>query len=131
MLEAQTVSISIGRSFEEVYEAIWRPETFPTWASGLSRSTMEQQGDRWRAEGPEGAVTIRFTDRNPFGVMDHHVELGGGDEIYMPMRVIPNGDGAEVLLTVFRQPDMSDEKFRTDIEWVKSDLQALKAMLGG
>jgi hypothetical protein len=72
---------------------------------------------------------IRFIDRNAFGVMDHHVDIGGGDEIYMPMRVIPNGEGAEVILTVFRQPDMSDEKFQADIEWVQRDLQALKTLL--
>jgi hypothetical protein len=30
----------------------------------------------------------------------------------MPMRVFPNGEGSEVLLTVFRQPGTTEEKVR-------------------
>ena len=29
----------------------------------------------------------------------------------MPLRVVANGEGAEVILTLLRQPDMSDERF--------------------
>jgi hypothetical protein len=47
----------------------------------------------------------------------------------MPMRVFPNGEGAEVLITVFRQPGVSDEKFAEDTHWVRRDLEALKTLL--
>jgi len=47
----------------------------------------------------------------------------------MPMRVFPNGEGAEVLLTVFRQPGVTEEKFVDDTQWVRRDLEALKALL--
>jgi hypothetical protein len=51
-------------------------------------------------------------------------------EIYVPLRVVANGDaGSEVLLTLFRRPGMSDEKFAADAEWVLSDLRKLKALL--
>ena len=44
MLEARTVSVSIARPWEEVYEAAWRPEDFPKWASGLSAGTVARLG---------------------------------------------------------------------------------------
>ncbi len=91
-----------------------------------------QDGDRWTAAGAAGAaglVRIRFTGRNAFGVMDHHVDLGTGPEVHVPMRVVPNGGGAEVLVTLFRRPGMSDEAFAADAEWVLRDLLALKALL--
>jgi hypothetical protein len=47
----------------------------------------------------------------------------------MPMRVFANGAGAEVLITVFRQPGVSDEKFGEDTRWVLRDLETLKALL--
>jgi hypothetical protein len=37
VLEARTISISINRNWNGVYETIWRPEDFPKWASGLSK----------------------------------------------------------------------------------------------
>jgi hypothetical protein len=128
MLHAKTISVSIARDWRELYEAIWRPETFPRWASGLSNSPLESDGDEWRAQGVEGSIRIRFTPHNEHGVMDHWVDLGGGRMVFVPLRVIANGDGAEVLLTLFRQPDMSDAKFAEDEAWVRRDLLALKAL---
>jgi hypothetical protein len=61
--------------------------------------------------------------------MDHYVDVGIGPEIYIPLRIIPNGDGAEVLLTLFRQPGMSDAKFEGDAKWVERDLLSLKALV--
>jgi len=129
MLVSRTISISIGRNWKEVYEAVWRPEDFQKWASGISSSSLTKDGEEWIAEGPEGAVRILFTGHNEFGVMDHYVNVGNGPDIYVPLRIIQNGEGAEVLLTLFRQPDMSDAKFAADAEWVECDLLALKALV--
>ncbi|SAK53246.1 hypothetical protein AWB79_01999 [Caballeronia hypogeia] len=129
-METQTITVSIARDWRELYDAIWRPDVFPTWASGLAQSTLEDMGDHWRARGPEGDVTIRFTAQNAFGVMDHRVALPNGDEVYVPLRVYQNGAGAEVALTLFRQPGMSDEKFAADADWVRRDLAALATRYG-
>jgi hypothetical protein len=126
MLEARSLNVYIPRPWREVYEALWRPQDFPRWASGLSGSSLEKHGDHWRAQGPEGPIRIRFTDHHPFGIMDHFVDVGTGEEIYMPMRIVANGAGAEALLTLFRQPDMAAEKFEADAEWVLRDLRALR-----
>lgn len=129
MLESRTISVSISRDWRHVYEAVWRPQDFPRWASGLSQSPLEKDGaEWWRTEGPDGPVRIRFTGHNAFGVMDHHVDPGGGTEIYVPLRIVPNGEGAEVLFTLFRQPGMSDETYAADADWVTRDLIALRAV---
>ena len=60
--------------------------------------------------------------------MDHWVDLGSGRVIYVPLRVIENENGADLLLTLFRRPEMTDAKFAEDGEWVKRDLLALKAL---
>src|SRR5580700_4716555 len=127
-LEARTVSISIRRGWREVYDFAHRPENFPRWASGLAKS-LRREGDAWVAEAPEGPVRIRLTGRNDLGVLDHHVILATGVEVYIPLRVIANGTGAEVMLTLFRLPEMTDVVFARDAEWVARDLAALKALL--
>lgn len=129
MLESTTISLSIDRNWQEVYEAVWRPEDFPKWASGLSKSVLTREGDVWRAEGPEGTVRITFTAHNAFGVMDHTVKLANGAEIFVPLRIVRNGAGTEILLTLFRQPGMSDADLAADAEWIARDLLALKALV--
>jgi hypothetical protein len=129
MHESRTISVFIDRNWSEVYEAVWRPEVFPKWASGLSQSSLTREGDNWKAEGPEGSVQIEFTGHNAFGVMDHSVTLGDSTVVYVPLRVIRNGDGAEVQLTLLRQPGMSDAQYAADAEWIARDLAALKTLV--
>ena len=74
-------------------------------------------------------MKVRFTKSNSYGVLDHYVELPDGSEIYVPMRVIANGTGSEVMFTLFRVPGMTDEKFAADAEWVMRDLNRLKELL--
>ncbi|RJF94181.1 polyketide cyclase [Sphingomonas cavernae] len=129
MLPARTYSVSIACDWRALYERIYRPEFFPEWASGLSDSELHEEGDQWLADGPEGPIRIRFTPHNAHGVMDHWVDVGGGSTVHIPLRVIQNDDGAEVMLTLFRQPGMDDEKFAADIKWINRDLLALKTLI--
>lgn len=128
MLPAIVLSVTIDRPWREVYEAFWRPADFRRWASGLSEFALRQEGDSWVGEGTEGGIHVFFTPHNEFGVMDHRVVPDGGVAVNVPLRVIANGDGAEVQLTLFRQPDMDDETFARDRRWVRKDLATLKTL---
>jgi len=129
VLPSQTVSLTIPRNWIDLYETIWKPDYFPKWISDLSQSSLVQEGNYWKATGSDETVKIRFTDHNPFGVMDYYLDRGFGNEVYVPMRVLGNEEGAEVLITVFHQPLLSDEKFAQDVEGVTCDLQALHTLL--
>jgi hypothetical protein len=131
-MQAQTLSVFIELPWLEVYDAIWHPEVFPRWATGLRASGLHNDRGIWRARGPGGGdVILRFSPQNAFGVMDHVVVLRTGTEIHVPMRVVANGDGAEVMLTLFRQPGVSIEAFEHDANWVRRDLAQLRDMLTG
>jgi hypothetical protein len=45
------------------------------------------------------------------------------------MRVVGNEEGSEVLMTIFRQPFTSEEKFAEEIATVQQDLQRLHTLL--
>lgn len=123
--EVRHLSITIERDCASAYEALWRPESFARWASGLASSLQDLEG-HWVAETPEGRARVRFTARNTFGVLDHWVEPPGHAEIHVPLRVVANGGGSELVLSLLRQPGMSDEKFAADAEWVARDLASAK-----
>ncbi len=126
----QHISVFINRSPQEVYEFACQPANLPQWASGLGGSIEHVNGE-WIAELPMGKITIRMAERNNFGILDHDVTLESGVRVHNPMRVVPRGRGSEVIFTLFRQPDMSDEKFAEDARWVEKDLQTLKNLLEG
>jgi hypothetical protein len=128
MFKSRVITCSVRRNAQDLYEMLWQPESFTRWASGLSNSSLECDDKGWKAEGPEGPIRIMFTEHNSLGVMDHWVDLGNGRIVYVPLRIIPNEDGSEVMLTLFRQPSMSTEKFAEDEAWIRRDLLALKAL---
>lgn len=128
MLPARTYSVSIKRNWRDLYEEIWHPQIFPQWAAGLSESDLHQEGERWIATGAEGQISILFTPHNSLGVMDHIVRMDDMPDIQVPLRIVENEEGAEIMLTLFRQPDMTDERFSSDAKLIMRDLRALKTM---
>ena len=77
----------------------------------------------------QGSVTIDVTERNNFGILDHFVKLSSGAVIFVPMDVIKNGEGSEVIFTLFETADMPDDKFAEDAKSVKHDLNILKNLV--
>ncbi len=128
MKSVRHITVSINRPPAEVYAFASKPENLPKWASGLGGS-IKNVGGEWIADSPMGKIKIRFTKLNDLGVLDHDVILESGEKFHNPMRVVPNGEGSEVIFTLFRQPDMTDEKFEADAQWVEKDLTALKSLL--
>jgi hypothetical protein len=128
LFEARPITVSIARPAAEVYAFAHPPEAFPKWAAGLGAG-LTRDGDRWIAHGPDGDVRVRFSPLNPYGVLDHWVTPPDGTESSIPLRVVANGDGAEVTLTLFRVPGMDDAIFERDQAMVARDLATLKRLL--
>jgi hypothetical protein len=64
-----------------------------------------------------------------FGVLDHYVAPAPEVEVYVPMRVQPNGSGSEVIFTLFWLPGMTGEQFVEGVGMVERDLKTLKDVL--
>lgn len=129
-LASETLTVDISRPAAEVYHFASNPENMPDWAAAFVESVEKLEGD-WIATTPNGQVKIRFVEQNPYGILDHYVTVAPGQEIHVPMRVIPNGSGSQVLFTLFRQAGMTDQRFADDRAMVERDLQTLKRVLEG
>jgi hypothetical protein len=127
-IEVRKLRVSINRSAAEAYEFLAVPENFAKWAPGLGKS-LRPDGADWIAETPEGPATVRLSERNSRGVLDHSVTLLDGRVVYVPLRVVAKGDACELVLTLFRRPEMSDEKYAANAAWVMRGLEAAKRIL--
>ncbi|MGO4436138.1 SRPBCC family protein [Rhizobium sp. RAF56] len=128
IMPAQIIHTSIDRDWQHVYDFAARPENMPLWASGLA-SGLEKDGDDWIADGPLGSVRVSFVPPNKFGVIDHTVTIESGLRVYNALRVVPNGDGCEVMFTLLRQPGLTDEQIQADADHVRRDLATLKTLM--
>ncbi|MDB5650604.1 MAG: polyketide cyclase [Hyphomicrobiales bacterium] len=70
-----------------------------------------------------------FSAPNESGILDHRVVRDGSEPVFVPMRVFPNGSGAEIIVTLFQWPGLSDAYFERDAETTSKDLNTLKRLL--
>jgi uncharacterized protein YndB with AHSA1/START domain len=123
--ESRHLSVPVDRPPAEVYDYIVHPPHLNEWAAGLT-TKIEQIDGRWYV-GPGTELT--FAPRNDLGVADHDVTAPDGEVVHNPLRVLPDGDGSEVVFTVRRRAGMTDAEYDADVAAVQADLEALKRIL--
>ncbi|GAA2688751.1 SRPBCC family protein [Actinoplanes palleronii] len=131
-IDSRHVTEHIDRPARVVYEYAADPANLAHWAAGLGASIRRAEG-RWLVDVPDGGGTaeVVFVARNDLGVLDHEVHLPTGEIVYMPVRVIADGDRAEIVFTVRRAPGMTDDEYDRDAAAVARDLSVLKKILEG
>jgi hypothetical protein len=128
MTGSRHISERIARPSDEVYDYAADPANLPQWAPGLG-SSVEKIDGQWFVETSQGRVGFAFVQRNEYGVLDHHVTLPSGEVVYIPLRVIADGGGSEVVFTLRRRPGMSDQDFKADADAMAADLRRLRQVL--
>src|SRR4030067_3227842 len=103
-MPSRTISVSIAAAPQAVYALAADPENLPRWVPSFCKS-VKKINDDWVVESPLGPAVFRFVEGNSFGVLDHVVRLASGVEFHNPMRVIPNGNGCEVIFALFRDAE--------------------------
>lgn len=126
---ARHIGIGIECPFAEAYALLAESANFPQWASGLGHSFKPAGGPDWRAQTPMGPMTLRFSARNAHGVLDHSVIPENGAPMPNPMRLLANGEGCELVFTLYRRSGVTEEDYERDAAWVARDLAGLKALL--
>lgn len=126
------ISVRINRRAEDVYDYASQVAHLPDWAAGLAQGSLTPVGDTWLVMSPMGEIVLRFTPSNDLGVLDHSVTLPGGEVVFNPLRVIPDGDHrCEVVFTLRRRAGMSDVEFDDDVAAISDDLATLKRITEG
>ena len=127
-MKAQTISVFIAATPARIYEFASNPGNLPLWVPSFCKSVEHLDGE-WFVQSPAGRVAFSFVRANDLGVLDHTVAFPSGATTTNAMRVIPNGDGGEMLFTLFQREGMSDQQFQEDAALVLSDLQTLRRLL--
>lgn len=128
LMPSMTVGVPIAAPPGKVYDFAARPENLPAWAAAFAKS-VRFEGGACVVETADGTVAVRFVEHNPHGILDHEVALPSGGKVMNPMRIVANGDGCEVLFTVFRRPGMTEAAWRADAAMVEDDLRRLKRLM--
>jgi len=124
---SRRLSVHVDRTPVDVYAFVRDPANLPRWSTGIGGSVVWEDGE-WFVETPAGRARIRFAPRNADGVLDHDVLTPTGEEVHVPLRVLADGDGSEVVLTL-SVPAGGDAELERDAALVVADLARLRQVL--
>ena len=123
----KNISVSIARPADGVYQFASNPENFPKWVAFVK--SIAKQGEFWIGKTELGEIKFKFSPQNNFYVLDHQVTLQSGETVSNPLRVVANNKGCEVIFTLFRMPNRTEEEFNADAKAVTTDLEKLKTLM--
>ena len=118
----------INRPATDVYTYVADPANLPHWAPGLATAVDQVDGE-WFVTFGDARAKVRFAPANVYGVLDHEVTLPTGETFLNPVRVVPYGEGCEIVFSVRRLPGVSDDDFARDTAQVTADLALLRGLL--
>lgn len=116
---ARTHGVSVARPPAEVFDFLSRVENWPRWAVLTVRSVRGTL-----LEGVEGEHELELAPVPEHGLLDYR--LAGWS---VAMRIVPNGDGCEVVATFLQPPGMEEREFEQAVNVRERELKALKVVL--
>jgi hypothetical protein len=128
-MKSNTQSITIDREPEHVFRFVAEPRNLPRWASTFAPRIEPAGDDQWVVPSPAGKVLIRLDADEERHTVDFHMKPvvpTPGVEGLAASRVVPNGAGAEYVLTMFQFAGMPDEVWHGQLEELPRELARLK-----
>lgn len=128
-VRAITKSVAVDRPHTEVFAYLADAANWPQWSvvNVLAIEADEEQG-WWRLDTPHGPGRLRIRADAATGVLDHDWRDPQAAWT-VPARVVPNGRGAQFLITFFQPPVLDDEEFERQADLVDTELATLKRVL--
>ena len=104
MVRSRTISITVNKKTGDAFDAILKvpPKMMPD-------AKMNDDG-WWLFTGPHGKSRLKFNENKSLGILDHqYVDEESSWDV--PMRVISSGEFSEVVLTLNKPDELTDEQF--------------------
>lgn len=121
-------SIDIQAPVEKVFVFLADPMNWPQYAVVNLRSVTPGKNDWYKAVTKFGEGELKITPIKEFGLLDHTWKDPQATwTVYS--RVVPNGQGATVSMTLFQPPVMSDAQFDQAMLEMDVEMAKLKEIL--
>lgn len=126
-MRTNTQSVTIEAPPEHVFEFVADLAKLPKWAIGFAKDIRRENGSWLVRTGSGDEIAIRAVTDRSLGVVDYYMSPQPGKDVPAATRVVPNGEGAVYVFTMFQPPGMPDEVFEQQIAELGRELIVLKA----
>lgn len=122
MSRSRTITITVKKKTGDAFDAILQmpPKMMPD-------AKINDDG-WWSFTGPHGKSKLKFNENKPLGILDH--KYVDEESVWdVPMRVVSNGDYSEILITLNKPDELSDEQFNKRVEEIGELVNNMKQII--
>ena len=122
MSRSRTITITVKKKTGDAFDAILQlpPKMMPD-------AKISDDG-WWSFTGPHGKSKLKFNENKPLGILDH--KYVDEESVWdVPMRVISNGDYSEILITLNKPDELSDEQFNKRVDEIGEMVNNMKQII--
>ena len=122
MGRSRTITITVEKKTGDAFDAILKipPKMMPD-------AQLNDSG-WWLFTGPYGKSMLKFNENKSLGILDHQY-VDEESSWNVPMRVISNGDVSEVLITLNKPDEITDEQFDLRVEEISAMFNSMKNII--
>ena len=104
MIRSRTISIFVNRKTGDTFDAILNspPKMMPD-------AKMTSDG-WWSFSTPRGNARLKFNENKSLGILDH-MFIDKESKWDVPMRIVSSDDESEVIITLIKPDELTDEQF--------------------
>ncbi|RMW39917.1 MAG: hypothetical protein EA446_01450 [Nitrosopumilus sp.] len=122
MSRSRTITIAVKKKTGDAFDAILQlpPKMMPD-------AKINDDG-WWSFTGPHGKSKLKFNENKPLGILDH--KYVDEESVWdVPMRVVSNGDYSEILITLNKPDELSDDQFNKRVEEIGELVNNMKQII--
>jgi hypothetical protein len=122
MGRSRTIAITVEKKTGDAFDAILKipPKMMP--------DAQINDSGWWSFTGPYGKSMLKFNENKSLGILDHqYVDEESSWDV--PMRVVSNGDVSEVLITLNKPDEITDEQFDLRVEELSDMFNSMKNII--
>ncbi|MFV2062098.1 MAG: hypothetical protein ACC726_01130 [Chloroflexota bacterium] len=130
-MTTETVAITIDAPLRQVATDLADPARHPDWATEFFSGPARKTDEDWVVPVPRmgGDARLKIEADVATGRIDMFLApLGAPFGPPLPVRVVPNGDGCDVLFTLARFPGQDDETWDSGLASMRRELEQLRAL---
>ncbi|MBA4437737.1 MAG: hypothetical protein H2B06_02740 [Nitrosopumilaceae archaeon] len=122
MSRSRTITITVKKKTGDAFDAILQlpPKMMPD-------AKISDDG-WWSFTGPHGKSKLKFNENKPLGILDH--KYVDEESVWdVPMRVVSNGDYSEILITLNKPDELSDDQFNKRVDEIGELVNNMKQII--
>lgn len=122
MIRSRTISVTVTKKAGDTFDAILQipPKMMPD-------AKLHDDG-WWSFTGPHGKSKLKFNEKKSSGILDHkYIDEESAWDV--PMRIVSSGDYSEVIITLNKPEELSDEQFDQRMKEIDEMITGMKEIL--